>query len=413
MVGDCPAPARGAVTADWIKNMTTFVSSIREQRFETSRRTVVPWLTVIPLAALLTYADGFWLISFRGAVGSIERTQEPFISWLRESTLTLPLFVFAVLGASMLALRLFGPGQRSRTVLATSLVIVAAGTLAGVVVLTASTAYDYHLQLSHLAMSGMMRGDCSGSCLVQQQHATFLVDVKAVGYGSALMLGTNLLLVGWLVALRGGRVLTSSAARGPAWLPGQRSRAQVDDAPVFGDREARGTRLADLRLLLAVGLVGSAVIHAAVVPEHLHEWPAAGTFFMALAAAEVVAAVTALDRPSRATIGLAALVSVGPLALWAYSRTLGMPFGPEPGVAEAVGLADVAACVLEVGSLLAAALLLVGRDRLLRPSVSADARRLAVVAVVAVAAIGLGGSELAMFDALGGPADHEMTMTPP
>ena len=37
-------------------------------------------------------------------------------------------------------------------------------------------------------------------------------------------------------------------------------------------------------------LLGSAAIHAAVIPEHLAEWPAAGGFFVLLAAAEIAVA---------------------------------------------------------------------------------------------------------------------------
>ena len=45
-----------------------------------ARLRVVPWLSVLPLAVVLAYADGFWIIALRGSVGSIERTQEPFAS---------------------------------------------------------------------------------------------------------------------------------------------------------------------------------------------------------------------------------------------------------------------------------------------------------------------------------------------
>ena len=105
----------------------------------------------MPLAVVLAYADGFWLISLRGAVGSIERTREPFASWLRESTLALPVFVLAVLGALTLAARWFGPVLRKpKTVVAAALLVVAAGTLVGIAGLAASSAYDYHLQSSQL-----------------------------------------------------------------------------------------------------------------------------------------------------------------------------------------------------------------------------------------------------------------------
>jgi hypothetical protein len=356
---------------------------------------------VIPLAVVMAYADEFWIVSLRGAAGSIERVQEPFMSWLRESTLLLPVFVFAVLGALTLALRMFGPGRlRARAVAAASLLVVAAGTVAAVIVLAASTAYDYRLQVAHLGMSGAMRGDCAGGCLAEQQHATLMVDVKAVAFGSAIILATNVLLVGWLVSLRGGRLTLDGSRRRSGGTPPSRTSGCK-------------TRVADVRFLLVTGLVGSAVIHTAVVPAHLREWPAAGTFFMALAATEIVAAVVTFDRPTRHAMVAVVVISVGPLLLWMYSRTLGMPFGPGSGVPERVGLADGAACALEIGTLVAALLLLRSGGWLQRPARSAHGNRLAVVAVVAVIAVGLGGSGIPLFDVAGGASDHAMSATSP
>jgi hypothetical protein len=183
------------------------------------------------------YADGFWLISLRGAVGSIERTGEPFATWLRESTLALPVFVLAVIGALTLAARWFGPVLRtSRTVVATALLIVAAGTLVGIAAVAASSAYDYQLQSSHLqpmgttgstgsagttrSMGSMESMDSTASTgsmgttesmaatdsMAEQQQASLGLQLRAVAYGSGLLLVTNLALVGWVVAMRGGRL---------------------------------------------------------------------------------------------------------------------------------------------------------------------------------------------------------------
>jgi hypothetical protein len=173
----------------------------------------------------LAYADGFWMISLRGSVGSIERTQEPTATWLRESTLALPVFVLGVLAALMLAARWFGPALRKpRTILATALLIVAAGTLVGTAEVAASSAYDYQLQSAQLQLMGSMAstpatpsmgsmGPMSSpastpqsASTAQQQRASFGLQVRAVAYGSGLLLVTNLVLVGWLVAMRGGRL---------------------------------------------------------------------------------------------------------------------------------------------------------------------------------------------------------------
>ncbi|MFL6131757.1 MAG: hypothetical protein ACJ72A_03080, partial [Nocardioidaceae bacterium] len=159
-------------------------------------RVAVPWLTVLPLAVALALADGFWTISLRTSVGAIARAQAPFASWLRESIAVWPIFVLAVLGALTLAFSRFGshPG-RPKVVIATGLLVVAAGTLVGVGWLAASAAYDYHLQVQQLHMMGSMGGRCAGDCLARQQRASLLLQVKSVGYGSGILLVTNLVVV--------------------------------------------------------------------------------------------------------------------------------------------------------------------------------------------------------------------------
>ena len=41
-------------------------------------RSGVAWWTVLPLAALMAYGDGFWVMSLREAAGAIERMDSPF-----------------------------------------------------------------------------------------------------------------------------------------------------------------------------------------------------------------------------------------------------------------------------------------------------------------------------------------------
>ena len=165
------------------------------------RVSLVPWSTVLPLAVVLAYADGFWMVSLRGAVGAMGRTQGPFLTWLRESTLALPLFILAVLGALTLAGRWFGPVLRKpKAVVVAMLLIVAAGTLVGLAELAASSAYDYSVQSGHVRQMAM------GSDSAASQQAGFWLQMRSVGFGSGILLATNLLLVGWVVALRGGQL---------------------------------------------------------------------------------------------------------------------------------------------------------------------------------------------------------------
>ncbi len=376
--------------------MTRSISLTKERTSVMPDQQGVPWLTVVPLAVLLAYGDGFWVTSLRGAAGAIERTESPFTGWLRESTLLLPVYVCAVLGAVTLALRWFGPVlARPKTMLATAFMIVVAGTLAGTIEIAASSAYDYYLQsdlLNHMGAMGTMASMTAGGKQAQQaQQASLALQVRSVGFGSLILLATNLVLVGWAMAMKGGR-LNVSVARAAA-------------SPL-------GSRADDLRLLLAAGLIGAAAIHAAVVPEHLTEWGPAGAFFVVLTLAETAVAGLVLVRREPGLLFAAAVVSFGPLLLWLQSRTVGIPFGPGTGVPEQVGMADLAACALEMTTLLVAVVLVRGRGWLQRPPTSLHVRWLTLVAVVAVAAIGLGGSGLGWFDVFGGPA-IQSAMTAP
>lgn len=342
-------------------------------------RWAVPWSTVVPLAVGMAYADGFWMMSLRGAVGAIERTGAPFANWLQESTLVLPVFVFAVLGAVTLALRWFGPALDASRTFQTALLIVGAGTVAGTAAIAASAAYDYSLQSRQLQLTGQMSHTCAlENCTALKQQASLALGIEAVGYASGILVVTNLVLVGWILAVRGGRLDITRTRRRPA-------------RPVGG-----------LRQLLAAGLLGSAMIHAAVVPAHGAEWAAAGVFFSVLAAGELAIAVLLLVRAQPAALLAAAVFSSVPLAVWLYSRTLGIPFGPEAGVPEQIGLADCAACALELATLLTAVVLLRGKGRLgWRPAMSAHVSWLSLTAVIAVTALGFAASGYTGFGSSG------------
>jgi hypothetical protein len=351
-------------------------------------RPAVPWPTVVLLAAAMSYADGFWIMSLRGAVGAIERTQEPFVGWLRESTAALPVFVLAVLGALALVLRWFGPEpSRPRTVLATGFVVVAAGTVVGIVETAASSAWDYVLQLR---LMEVMHHSSTGDAVADPGQATLGLQLAALGYGCAIILATNVVVVGWLVAIRGGRLDAGTAPRAARW--------QVLD---------------HRRLILAAALLGAAAIHAAVIPEHLEHWTAAGAFFLVLALAELAVGLNLL-RAGRHTkpLYLAAAVSILPLCVWTCSRTMGLPFGPDAGIPESVGLADAAACALELGTVVIAAVLLrrAARSRAGSRSdgptaASSHIRSLTVVAAIAVGVIGLTGTVPGWFGDAGSSGD--------
>lgn len=147
----------------------------------------------------------------------------------------------------------------------------------------------------------------------------------------------------------------------------------------------------DLQVLAVAALMGSAAVHAAVVPKHLDHWPAAGAFFAVLALLEGASAATLLVR-LRWPVALAALtVSLVPLPVWVVSRTVGLPFGPEAGSPEPVAWADLAAVSLTVAAVVLTGLLLraTAPEHWRFTRVAAWGPRLALAAVALVTAVGI------------------------
>jgi hypothetical protein len=168
--------------------------------------TPVPWMAVVVLAGLTAYADGFVVTVVQVTVGAIERAQSPATTWLRTSTLVLPLFGLAVLAALSFARRRLGPVLRSpRRVLGAALVVVVATTAVGTAWLLVNAAIDYHLQSELLATQEAAHVH-GGTSLADAQARTLETDLLAARYGGIALLVANTVLVGWVVALRGGQL---------------------------------------------------------------------------------------------------------------------------------------------------------------------------------------------------------------
>jgi hypothetical protein len=373
------------MTATWV--------DAAEHRRVRAVRMRVPWSTVLPLAVVTAYADLFWVVAMRGAVASTERADAPFVTWLRESLLLLPVYVFAVLAALTLALRWFGPHPlRARTTAVTLLLVSVAATVAGVAVLAANGAYDYQMQIAHLDQMTAMRGTCGPGCLDDRQQATLLLQVRAVGLGSALLLLSNLVLVALVAAFRGGHVELAASRQRVDRLARLRQVARRDAAgPASSTAQERwlGNGVDDLRMLLATALLATAVIHT-LLPPYPGDWAGAGTFVTILCVAEIAVSVHIIARPKPTVFLAAAAVSATALLLWGYSRTLGMPFGPDAGVPEPIGLPDTAAALLTAAALVAALTLARAGEWLRRTSPAQHLSQLALVAVLAVTVVGIG-----------------------
>jgi hypothetical protein len=205
----------------------TIQQRMHELATRVSRRQV-SLVTVALVAVVIAYADGFWLSAVHGAVGAFSRREPPFQRWLRESTITLPLFFLAVLGAMTLARRWVGRTRLTLVrVVATALLVVVFTGAVGVAELAASSTYDYREQTSTVglrehanhagsasATSPTLATDpnaCVGNCAVKRN--ALRSHVRAVGWTSLFVLISNLVLVLWCMALRSDRLWARQASR--------------------------------------------------------------------------------------------------------------------------------------------------------------------------------------------------------
>lgn len=128
----------------------------------------------------------------------------------------------------------------------------------------------------------------------------------------------------------------------------------VFSQPLFAPRLLAGVTVG--RLTLAGLSAVAAGIHAWVAPEHYEEYTLFGVFFAVLGFAQAGWAAAVLRRPTRLLYIAGIALSSGLLALWALSRSAGLPIGPEVWEAEPAGLLDVVAGVAELGVIVVAAM---------------------------------------------------------
>jgi hypothetical protein len=101
-------------------------------------------------------------------------------------------------------------------------------------------------------------------------------------------------------------------------------------------------------LLTAALAWAAAVIHAVAAPEHLAESALVGGFFLVVAPLQVLWGAWTYRRPERRLLLGGASGSLAIVALWAFTRTVGIPAGPDAWQPEPVGVLDVVATADEL-----------------------------------------------------------------
>lgn len=109
----------------------------------------------------------------------------------------------------------------------------------------------------------------------------------------------------------------------------------------------------------ALSMLGG-VAHIAAAPGHFEEWWGYGLFFLAAALAQVVYGLLLLTQGIEGGGGWPAwrrrvywggiAGNLALVALWAVTRTIGIPLGPEAGEVEGIGALDLASKGIELAT---------------------------------------------------------------
>lgn len=156
--------------------------------------------------------------------------------------------------------------------------------------------------------------------------------------------------------------------------------------PPLDDRIPAATSMAVVAACLSFG---AAAVHNAVIAEHFAEDPVVGVVFVVMAIFQAGWGVLYLALPGAAVAAAGLIANDALVVVWAWSRTIGLPFGAHPGVAEPVGFIDSLAAVFEVLLivLLVARLAPPLRPILRRPVRFGDAAVLTTFAIAAIAVV--------------------------
>ena len=91
----------------------------------------------------------------------------------------------------------------------------------------------------------------------------------------------------------------------------------------------------------AICLQAAALIHVAEAPRHFMEYPPFGVAFVLLAVVQAAMGVAYLRRQGGAgPDATSQLVNAAILGIWAWSRAIGLPIGPDANQSESIGGSD-------------------------------------------------------------------------
>jgi hypothetical protein len=111
----------------------------------------------------------------------------------------------------------------------------------------------------------------------------------------------------------------------------------------------RGPAIVDAVRIVAWLSITAGLIHAVATVDHFGHWWAYGVFFMALTYGQVLWGVALLrGRAADRALLVGALANGAIVAVWLFSRTVGVPIGPDGGGVETVGTMDVSVTLVQL-----------------------------------------------------------------
>ena len=150
--------------------------------------------------------------------------------------------------------------------------------------------------------------------------------------------GHPALKLGGAMALAGSGVALPTLAR-PSNRSSPAAHAQVHSALV---------EVHPMLLGLAWASMSAALIHFAVIQQHLADYWVYGWFFVVVATGQLAWALLAILRPTRPLLLAGAVGNALVVVAWVVTRVYGALVGPEATSRAAVGFGDVASTLLEV-----------------------------------------------------------------
>jgi hypothetical protein len=106
--------------------------------------------------------------------------------------------------------------------------------------------------------------------------------------------------------------------------------------------------------------MAAGVVHLAASPDHFAESALYGVFFVVCGVAQLAWPVLVTLQPSRWALWAGAAGNLSVACLWLWTRTAGIPLGPERGAVEPVAPVDLAASLAELGIVVLCGWLLAG-----------------------------------------------------